>query len=53
MDRATALEYLGLADQDWGPCFAEEFTHEEFAAKWRGEAPCPTEAEIEAVKIGG
>lgn len=46
MDRALALEKLGLAAEDWGPCAADHYTHAEFAAAWRGKVPCPGEAAI-------
>ena len=46
--RADALEQLGLAEQDWGPCYASEFSHAQFAAGWRGDKPVPSEAAIAA-----
>lgn len=50
MTRVDALINLGLSGQDFGPCYTDEWTHAEFAAKWRGTVPCPTEAEIETAK---
>jgi len=44
--RTEALGYLGLNGQDFGPCYTDDFTHEQFSAAWRGPAPCPSEAEI-------
>ncbi len=46
--RAIGLEALGLTGEDWGPCYAEQFTHAEFSAAWRGAVPCPSEAAITA-----
>ena len=46
--RADALEQLGLAEQDWGPCYASEFSHAQFATGWRGDKPVPSEAAIAA-----
>jgi len=46
--RAEALALLGLSEQDWGPCYGDQFTHAQFEEKWRGTVPCPTEAEINA-----
>jgi hypothetical protein len=48
MSRQTALVHLGLAAQDWGPCYPEHFSHEQFAAGWRGSVACPTQAQINA-----
>lgn len=50
MSRVDALIHLGLSGQDFGPCYADEWTHAEFAAMWRGSAPCPSEGEIEAAE---
>lgn len=47
--RAEALELLGLKEQDWGPCYGDQFTHAEFAAQWRGAVPCPAAADIAAI----
>ena len=44
--RPEALKYLGLSSQDWGPCYADTFSHSEFSAKWRGSVACPTELQI-------
>jgi hypothetical protein len=52
MDRAIALAFLGLSGQDFGPCYTENFTHEQFASKWRGAVACPSEADIEAAYAG-
>lgn len=46
LDRAYALDKLGLAAQDWGPCTGPESTHAEFSAAWRGTVDCPGETEI-------
>lgn len=46
MSRASALKQLGLSDQDWGPCYSDEFTHAQFAEKWRGAVACPSKADI-------
>ena len=44
--RAQALVLLGLSDQDFGPCYTDNFTHKEFSAEWRGIKKCPSEQEI-------
>lgn len=44
--RQEALVYLGLADQDWGPAYSDEFDYATFAQYWRGPKTCPTEQEI-------
>ncbi len=46
MTRSDALAYLGLSNQDWGPCYADSFSYADFSAKWRGSVSCPTEAQI-------
>jgi hypothetical protein len=51
MDRGLRLEAMGLKDEDWGPCYGDQFTHEQFAQAWRGNVACPTEAEIDSVEI--
>ncbi len=51
MSRALALEHLGLGGQSFGPCFADEYTHAEFVAQWRGSVPAPSEAQIDAAKL--
>jgi hypothetical protein len=48
MKRDIALRNLGLSDQDWGPCYGDQFTHEEFANGWRGTVDCPSEESISA-----
>jgi hypothetical protein len=51
--RIESLIYLGLSGQDFGPCYTDDFTHAQFAAKWRGTGACPSEAEIEAAYAPG
>jgi hypothetical protein len=46
--RPEALKYLGLLSQDWGPCYADNFSHAEFSSKWRGLVACPTAEQIAA-----
>ncbi len=51
MSRAAALEHLGLGDQSFGPCYADEYTHAEFVANWRGSVPAPSESQIDTAKL--
>lgn len=41
------LAALDLQGEDWGPDLS---SHAALAAGWRGSVPCPTEAELEAVR---
>lgn len=49
--KADALVLLGLSNQDWGPCYGDDFTHAEFSEKWRGSVACPSETEIDAARL--
>lgn len=44
--RVRALRYLGLSNQDWGPCYSDTFPYSEFSKNWRGAVKCPSEQEI-------
>jgi hypothetical protein len=51
MNILLCLEKLGLSDQDAGPMAQDGVPYEDFADMWRGDAPCPTEAEMNNAQI--